>query len=179
MACTVIICRCNSPGTSGAANIFRARDWASDWSRLHNGPRGSCTTRTQGAALTIYLSWFRKGKNNSVCFLSRDPTLPQTSLFITLHHSFSQVTQLARYFDPLIVASVGLASKLHDHQQQMTILDQSKTLSESALQMLYAAKEGGGNPKVPSSSYSCNVFTMTTTVRVTWDIKLHFSRSRQ
>ncbi|KAM8860388.1 talin-2 isoform 5-T5 [Synchiropus picturatus] len=58
-----------------------------------------------------------------------------------------KVTQLASYFDPLIVASVGLASKLHDHQQQMTILDQSKTLSESALQMLYAAKEGGGNPK--------------------------------
>ncbi|KAM9807576.1 talin-2 [Neosynchiropus ocellatus] len=58
-----------------------------------------------------------------------------------------KVTQLAGYFDPLIVASVGLASKLHDHQQQMTILDQSKTLSESALQMLYAAKEGGGNPK--------------------------------
>ncbi|XP_074533130.1 talin-2 isoform X1 [Halichoeres trimaculatus] len=58
-----------------------------------------------------------------------------------------KVTQLASYFDPLIVASVGLASKLHDHQQQMTILDQTKTLSESALQMLYAAKEGGGNPK--------------------------------
>jgi len=30
----------------------------------------------------------------------------------------------------------------------MTVLDQSKTLAESALQMLYAAKEGGGNPKV-------------------------------
>uniref|UniRef100_A0A8C6KY51 Talin 2 n=1 Tax=Nothobranchius furzeri TaxID=105023 RepID=A0A8C6KY51_NOTFU len=58
-----------------------------------------------------------------------------------------KVTQLASYFDPLVVASVGLASKLHDHQQQMTILDQTKTLSESALQMLYAAKEGGGNPK--------------------------------
>ena len=58
------------------------------------------------------------------------------------------MTQLASYFEPLIVASVGLASKLHDHQQQMTILDQTKTLSESTLQMLYAAKEGGGNPKV-------------------------------
>ncbi|KAM4572492.1 talin-2 isoform 3-T7 [Odontesthes bonariensis] len=58
-----------------------------------------------------------------------------------------KVTQLASYFDPLVVASVGLASKLHDHQQQMTILDQTKTMSESALQMLYAAKEGGGNPK--------------------------------
>uniref|UniRef100_A0AAY4DW16 I/LWEQ domain-containing protein n=1 Tax=Denticeps clupeoides TaxID=299321 RepID=A0AAY4DW16_9TELE len=58
-----------------------------------------------------------------------------------------KVTQLASYFEPLIVASVGLASKLTDHQQQMNILDQTKTLSESALQMLYAAKEGGGNPK--------------------------------
>ncbi|XP_068191109.1 talin-2a [Antennarius striatus] len=58
-----------------------------------------------------------------------------------------KVTQLAGYFEPLIVASVGVASKLKDHQQQMTFLDQTKTLAESALQMLYAAKEGGGNPK--------------------------------
>uniref|UniRef100_A0A8C4IQ23 Talin 2a n=2 Tax=Dicentrarchus labrax TaxID=13489 RepID=A0A8C4IQ23_DICLA len=58
-----------------------------------------------------------------------------------------KVTQLARYFEPLIMASVGVASKLKDHQQQMTFLDQTKTLAESALQMLYAAKEGGGNLK--------------------------------
>lgn len=58
------------------------------------------------------------------------------------------MTQLASYFEPLIMASVGVASKLKDHQQQMTFLDQTKTLAESALQMLYAAKEGGGNPKV-------------------------------
>uniref|UniRef100_A0A671WDN6 Talin 2a n=1 Tax=Sparus aurata TaxID=8175 RepID=A0A671WDN6_SPAAU len=59
-----------------------------------------------------------------------------------------KVTQLAGYFEPLIVASVGVASKLNDHQQQMTFLDQTKTMAESALQMLYAAKEGGGNPKL-------------------------------
>uniref|UniRef100_A0A3Q3BI58 Talin 2a n=1 Tax=Kryptolebias marmoratus TaxID=37003 RepID=A0A3Q3BI58_KRYMA len=58
-----------------------------------------------------------------------------------------KVTQLAGYFEPLIKASVGVASKLKDHQQQMTFLDQTKTLAESTLQMLYAAKEGGGNPK--------------------------------
>uniref|UniRef100_A0A6Q2XID9 Talin 2a n=1 Tax=Esox lucius TaxID=8010 RepID=A0A6Q2XID9_ESOLU len=58
-----------------------------------------------------------------------------------------KVTQLASYFEPLIMASIGLASKITDQQQQMNILDQTKTLSESALQMLYAAKEGGGNPK--------------------------------
>lgn len=59
------------------------------------------------------------------------------------------MTQLASYFEPLILAAVGVASKILDHQQQMTVLDQTKTLAESALQMLYAAKEGGGNPKVP------------------------------
>ncbi|KAM6119230.1 LOW QUALITY PROTEIN: talin-2 [Pterocles gutturalis] len=58
-----------------------------------------------------------------------------------------KVTQLASYFEPLVLAAVGVASKTLEHQQQMTILDQSKTLAESALQMLYAAKEGGGNPK--------------------------------
>lgn len=79
-----------------------------------------------------------------------------------LWNASSQVTQLASYFEPLIVASVGLASKLHDHhQQQMTILDQTKTLAESALQMLYAAKEGGGNPKVPSQSHClCTAVTV-------------------
>uniref|UniRef100_A0A8D0LAS3 Talin 2 n=1 Tax=Sphenodon punctatus TaxID=8508 RepID=A0A8D0LAS3_SPHPU len=58
-----------------------------------------------------------------------------------------KVTQLASYFEPLVLAAVGVASKMLDHQQQMTVLDQTKTLAESALQMLYAAKEGGGNPK--------------------------------
>uniref|UniRef100_A0A8B9G968 Talin 2 n=1 Tax=Amazona collaria TaxID=241587 RepID=A0A8B9G968_9PSIT len=58
-----------------------------------------------------------------------------------------KVMQLASYFEPLVLAAVGMASKTLDHQQQMTVLDQSKTLAESALQMLYAAKEGGGNPK--------------------------------
>uniref|UniRef100_A0A4W5Q2D4 Talin 2a n=1 Tax=Hucho hucho TaxID=62062 RepID=A0A4W5Q2D4_9TELE len=59
-----------------------------------------------------------------------------------------KVTQLAGYYEPLIRASVGVASKLQVHQQQMAFLDQTKTLAESALQMIYAAKEGGGNPKL-------------------------------
>ncbi|XP_042327287.1 talin-2 isoform X1 [Sceloporus undulatus] len=58
-----------------------------------------------------------------------------------------KVTQLASYFEPLVLAAVGVVSKLLSHQQQMNLLDQTKTLAESALQMLYAAKEGGGNPK--------------------------------
>ncbi|KAB1277084.1 Talin-2 [Camelus dromedarius] len=66
-----------------------------------------------------------------------------------------KVTQLASYFEPLILAAVGVASKILDHQQQMTVLDQTKTLAESALQMLYAAKEGGGNPKAWFAEKMC------------------------
>lgn len=55
---------------------------------------------------------------------------------------------MAQYFEPLIMAAIGAASKTPNHQQQMNLLDQTKTLAESALQMLYTAKEAGGNPKV-------------------------------
>lgn len=59
---------------------------------------------------------------------------------------------MAQYFEPLVLAAVGAASKTLNHQQQMNLLDQTKTLSESALQMLYTAKEAGGNPKVRAGS---------------------------
>lgn len=55
---------------------------------------------------------------------------------------------MASYFEPLIMAAIGTASKILSSQQQMAVLDQTKTLTESALQMLYTAKEAGGNPKV-------------------------------
>lgn len=84
---------------------------------------------------------FFVGESTEFCFLFFTELIKNV-------HSLPQVTQLAGYFEPLIKASVGVASKLKDHQQQMTFLDQTKTLAESALQMLYAAKEGGGNPKV-------------------------------
>ena len=59
---------------------------------------------------------------------------------------------MARYFEPLIMAAIGTASKIVSSQQQMAVLDQTKTLAESALQMLYTAKEAGGNPKVTPPS---------------------------
>uniref|UniRef100_A0A8C3AV23 Talin 1 n=1 Tax=Cyclopterus lumpus TaxID=8103 RepID=A0A8C3AV23_CYCLU len=58
-----------------------------------------------------------------------------------------KVSQMASYFEPLIMAAIGTASKIVSSQQQMAVLDQTKTLTESALQMLYTAKEAGGNPK--------------------------------
>ncbi|NXF65800.1 TLN1 protein, partial [Ciccaba nigrolineata] len=56
-----------------------------------------------------------------------------------------KVSQMAQYFEPLIMAAIGAASKTPNQQQQMKLL--TKTLAESALQMLYTAKEAGGNPK--------------------------------
>ncbi|XP_077478132.1 talin-1 isoform X1 [Stigmatopora argus] len=58
-----------------------------------------------------------------------------------------KVSQMVSYFEPLIMAAIGTASKILSSQQQMAVLDQTKTLTESALQMLYTAKESGGNPK--------------------------------
>ncbi|KAG1695569.1 Talin-1 [Nymphon striatum] len=61
------------------------------------------------------------------------------------------VSQMISYFDPLITGAIGSASNSGNHKQQMSLLDQTKTITESGLQLVYAAKEGGGNPKVSSS----------------------------
>ncbi len=57
------------------------------------------------------------------------------------------VSGLANYMDPLANAAIGLASKTVNSRQQANILDQTKTVAESALQFMIAAREGGGNPK--------------------------------
>lgn len=66
---------------------------------------------------------------------------------------------MASYFEPLIMAAIGTASKILSSQQQMAVLDQTKTLTESALQMLYTAKEAGGNPKVMTTMSWKMMFT--------------------
>ena len=57
------------------------------------------------------------------------------------------VTQFAMYTEPLSHGAVGAASNITNNKRQMTILDQSKTVAESVMQLLMASKEGGGNPK--------------------------------
>lgn len=49
--------------------------------------------------------------------------------------------------DPLAAGAIGAASKNLNSKQQMDIIDQTKSVAESALQLTFAAKEGGGNPK--------------------------------
>ena len=57
------------------------------------------------------------------------------------------VLTLASYLEPLSNAAVGCASKTLNSKRQMSLLDQSKTVTESALQFIYAAKESAGNSK--------------------------------
>ena len=62
-----------------------------------------------------------------------------------------QVTALANHFPSLAGAAIGAASKTTSSQLQTCLLEQSKTLTESALELVYASKEAGGNPKSTSS----------------------------
>merc|ERR1719447_1762934 len=51
------------------------------------------------------------------------------------------------YFEPLVSNSIGTASNMVSSKQQVLVLDQTKTVAECAQQLLYAAKESGGNPR--------------------------------
>merc|ERR1712223_710660 len=57
------------------------------------------------------------------------------------------INSLISYFDPLVNNAIGCASNMVSSKQQVLLLDQTKTVAECAQQMLYAAKESGGNPK--------------------------------
>lgn len=57
------------------------------------------------------------------------------------------VTSIANYFEPLTRNAIGAASKSINSQRQMALLDQTKTVAESTLQLLYVSKECGGNPR--------------------------------
>lgn len=63
-----------------------------------------------------------------------------------------KVTTVISYFQPLAEGAIGSASKTLNSKQQMSILDLTKTVAESALQYMYAVKEGGGNPKVNNTA---------------------------
>merc|ERR1719410_834708 len=47
----------------------------------------------------------------------------------------------------MVSNSIGTASNMVSSKQQVLILDQTKTVAECAQQLLYAAKESGGNPR--------------------------------
>lgn len=57
------------------------------------------------------------------------------------------ITSLLSYFEPMVSNAVGTASNMGSSKQQVLILDQTKAVAECAQQLLYAAKESGGNPR--------------------------------
>ena len=73
------------------------------------------------------------------------------------------VKEIANYMEPMTKGTIGCASKTMNSKHQMAMLDQAKSVSESALQMLIAAKEGGGNPRV-----SVFFVSLTTQLHHSW-----------
>lgn len=57
------------------------------------------------------------------------------------------VTQMVGYLGPLVQSAVAGASRTVNSKQQMALLDQTKTVAECSLQLVYAAKGAAGNPK--------------------------------
>ncbi|KAJ8935035.1 hypothetical protein NQ314_013060 [Rhamnusium bicolor] len=57
------------------------------------------------------------------------------------------VNQMVQYFEPLVQSTIGAASNMTNSKQQEQLLDQAKSVTESALQFIYASKDCGGNPK--------------------------------
>ena len=59
-----------------------------------------------------------------------------------------RVTAFANVIPRLSTCAIGAASRTKGQQQQTTLLEQTKTVAESAGQMAFACKSAGGNPKV-------------------------------
>ena len=66
------------------------------------------------------------------------------NIYLLIH---LKVLAVANMFPGLAGAAIGAASRTTSSQLQTKLLDESKTLAESALQLMYAAKEAGGNAK--------------------------------
>ena len=68
---------------------------------------------------------------------------------------------MANVFPGLAGSAIGVASKTPSSQQQNMLLEQTKTLAESAVQLLYNVQEAGGNPKVNHNVYSNVMYILT------------------
>lgn len=58
------------------------------------------------------------------------------------------VNQMIQYFEPLVQSTIGAASNMTNSKQQEQLLTQAKSVTESALQFVYATKDCGGNSQV-------------------------------
>lgn len=68
--------------------------------------------------------------------------------------------KLANLADPLADCAIGFASKLRGgSEKQRELLDTAKTVCESAVQLVMATKDAGGNPKVFLFIYFASYFS--------------------
>lgn len=51
-----------------------------------------------------------------------------------------KITLISNYFDPLTDGGIGCASKIYNSKQQAAILEQTKSVTEAGLQLIYYAK---------------------------------------
>lgn len=73
------------------------------------------------------------------------------------------VTQISRYAVPLTNGSIGACSHLIHSSQQITLLDQTKSVIEAASELVETAKEAGGNPR--ATNYHNQLDECVTTTR--------------
>lgn len=50
------------------------------------------------------------------------------------------MTLISNYFDPLTDGGIGCASKIHNSKQQSEVLEQTKSVAEAGLELVYCAK---------------------------------------
>ena len=55
---------------------------------------------------------------------------------------------MSGFISPLADAAIATASCMTDLPRKTDLLNQTKTVAESAAQLMYVTKDGGGNPKV-------------------------------
>merc|ERR1719239_1283970 len=90
---------------------------------------------------------FTEQMNNSAVQISQKLSEVQEASKSEAERLGHSITSLMSYFEPMVTNAVGTASNMGSSKQQVLILDQTKAVAECAQQLLYAAKESGGNPR--------------------------------
>merc|ERR1719370_2621331 len=90
---------------------------------------------------------FTEQMNNSAVQISQKLSEVQEASKSEAERLGHSITSLMSYFEPMVTNAVGTASNMGSSKQQVLILDQTKAVAERAQELLYAAKESGGNPR--------------------------------
>ena len=90
---------------------------------------------------------FTEQMNNSAVQISQKLSEVQEASKSEAERLGHSITSLMSYFEPMVTNAIGTASNMNSSKQQVLILDQTKAVAECAQQLLYAAKESGGNPR--------------------------------